>query len=159
MRKVIRATISATLTFTLGIGVTMLWSGLFPPNVSLCTLARNPGAYDGKAIRVKASASVISSSIFSENYISIYEPGCTEPDAAAVVKLDESYKRTSEVEAFINAPKEEIRNADIVIDGTFDQWATMGCFTPRFGLRATSITLLSPVSSGPLPSLPRPASP
>jgi hypothetical protein len=142
----------------LGICVSMLWSGLFPTNVSLCTLSRNPGAYDGKVIRVKASASVISSSIFPSNYISIYEPGCAEPDAAAIVKL-ETYEPTSDVEAFINAPKEEIRNADIVIVGKFNQWATMGCFTPRFGLQATSITLLSPVSSEALPNLRRPASP
>jgi len=57
-----------------------------------------------------------------------------------------------EVDEFINAPKEEYRNADVVIEGRFDQAATMGCFTPRFGITASSIRLLSPISSEPLPS-------
>jgi hypothetical protein len=159
MRKLIRLTISATATFALGVALTMLWSYLFPKQVSLCMLARNPGAYDQKIVRVDAWASVISSHIFSSNYLLIYEPGCTEPDAGAIVELDESYKPSPELEAFINSPTQEIRNAEIVVVGHFNQWATMGCFAPRFGVMATSIRLLSPVSSAPLPKMPKPASP
>ena len=36
-----------------------------------------------------------------------------------VVILDQSYKLTPEVDEFINAPKEEIRNAEVAIAGRF----------------------------------------
>lgn len=129
----------------------MFWSYLVPVEVTLCTLASDPEVYDQSYVRITASATVISSQL-SEPIIFIYASGCQEPDAAAVVILDESYKLTPEVDEFINAPKEEFRNADVVIEGRFDQAATMGCFTPRFGITASSIKLLSPISSEPLAS-------
>jgi hypothetical protein len=155
MRKLIPLTISAAVTFTLGVTFSMFWSYLFPRRVSLCTLARDPGAYHQKLVQVEALASVISSQRFESNSITIYEPGCTEPDAWASLKLDESLKSSPELAAFIDSPNQEIRDAKIVVVGQFDQWATMGCFSPRFGISVTSISLLSPVSSSPLPRLPQ----
>ena len=150
MRKLLRLAVAAPGLYTLCLAVTMCWSYLFPAEVSLCELARDPDAYHQSYVRITASASVISSQL-SDPIILIYQAGCTEPDAGAVVIVDGSYKLTPEVDEFINAPKEEYRNAQVVIEGRFDQWATMGCFTPRFGITASSIRLLSPISSEPLP--------
>jgi hypothetical protein len=150
MRKLLRIAVATPVAYTIWLGLTMFWSFLIPAEVTLCTLACDPEVYHLSFVRITGSATVISSQL-SEPMILIYEPGCPEPDAAAVVILDESYKLTPEVDEFINAPKEEYRNADVVIEGRFDQAATMGCFTPRFGITASSIRLLSPISSEPLP--------
>jgi hypothetical protein len=159
MRQFIRLTISAAVTFTLGVTLSLCWSHFFPRQVSLCMLARNSSAYHQKIVRVVASASVISSHTFDSNYITIYDPGCAEPDAWARVRLDESAKLSAELEAFIDSPQEEVRNAEIVVVGQFDQAATMGCFAPRFAISATSIGLLSPVSLAPLPKMSKGTSP
>ena len=155
MRKIIRLIISASVTFTIGVALSLLWIHLFPKRVTLCMLARDPGAYHQKVVQLRASAVVNSSPIFDSNYLIIGEEGCSEPDGWATIKLDESYKPSSEVEAFIDSPKPEIRQAEIVVVGQFDQAATMGCFAPKFGITATSIRLVSPVSSEPLPTMPR----
>jgi hypothetical protein len=159
MRKVIPLAISAAVTFTLGVTLSMFWSYLFPRQVSLCMLARSPGTYHRKIVRIEASASVISSKVFDSNSVIIYEPGCTEPDGWASIRLDESFKFSPELQAFIDSPKQEVRNAEIVVVGQFNQSATMGCFSPRFGISATSVRLLSPVSSAPLPRMPKRTSP
>lgn len=155
MRKLIRLIISVSVTFTLGVSLSMLWTYFFPKQVTLCMLARNPGAYHQKVVQIKASASVISSAIFDSNDLIVYEAGCTAPDGWATIRFDESYKPSAEVEAFIDSPKREIRKAEIVVVGQFDQAATMGCFAPKFAITATSIRLVSPISSEPLPKMPR----
>jgi len=158
IRKLIRPAISATLTFTLGVAIAMFWSHVFPKKVSLCMLARNPGAYDRKVVQIEALGSVISSPLFSQHSIIIFESGCTEPDAWATIELKKSYKATPEVDAFINSPQPEVRNARVVIVGQFDQWASMGCFSPRFGVKATSVRLISPVTSEALSKMAGPPS-
>jgi len=118
-------------------------------------LAQNPAAYDGKLITIEAFGSVTSSPIFEENYVVIFEPGCAEPDAWASIQLDASEKQNPELEEFINSRTPEIREATLVVEGQFDQWASMGCFSPRFGIKAATVKLLSPVATKPLPAMPR----
>lgn len=140
-------------TFAIGVFVSQLCSNLFPTQVSLCTLARNPGAYHQKMIQVRALGSVTSSQILDGNYLIAYEPNCTETDAWATIVLAESYKPGAEVDAFLDSPKQEIRKAEIVVRGEFDQGATLGCYAPRFAIMASSISLESAISSEPLPEL------
>ena len=158
MRKLIRSLISATFTFTLGVFLAGAWNNFAPKQVSLCMLARNPAAYDRKVIRVEALGSVISSPLYSERNIIIFEPGCTEPDGWAMIDVKESHP-SNEVMTFINSVQPEVRNAKVVIVGRFDQWAWLGCFSPRFGIRASEIRLVSPVQSEPLPKMPTRNSP
>ena len=155
MRRLIKSAISAIVTFTIGVLVSIAWSHVFPRRVSLCMLAQNPGAYDGKLITIEAFGSVTSSPIFEENDVIIFEPGCGEPDAWASIQLDPSEKRNPELEEFINSPTPEIREAKLVVEGQFDQWASLGCFSPRFGIKAATIKLLSPVATKPLPKMPK----
>jgi len=156
MRRFIRSAIFTPVTFALGVLVAMSWWHLFPRRVSLCMLARNPAAYDGKIIRVRVEAlgSVISSPIFPENDIFIFEPGCTELDAWASVRLDPDFEQNQEAAEFFNSRVPEIRDAKVVVEGQFDQRATMGCFAPRFALRKATVRLVSPVTSKPLPKMP-----
>jgi hypothetical protein len=114
----------------------------------LCEVARDPAKYDQQTIRVRASGWVTSSDLYRD--ASIYDLSCDTHPAGASVELDESYNPAVEVYEFLNDPKEEIRKADLVVIGKFDQWASQGCFTPQFGIRATSIELVSPVTSEPL---------
>ena len=118
-------------------------------------LAQNPAAYDRKLITIEAFGSVISSPILEENYLIIVEAGCAEPDAWASIQLDPSQKRNPELEEFINSPTPEIREAKLAVEGQFDQWASLGCFSPRFGIKAATVKLLSPVSTKPLPKMPQ----
>ena len=154
IRKPFRSAISATITFTLGLAISMFGSHLFPTKVSLCMLAHNPGAYDRKVVQVEALGSVISSPLFTDHSIIIFESGCTESGAWATIELNKSYKPTPDVEAFVNSQQAEVRKARVVIMGQFDQWASMGCFSPRFGIKATSVRLISPVTSETLPKRP-----
>ena len=154
MKRFIRSAILTPVTFALGVLVAMSWWHLFPRRVSLCGLARNPAGYNGKLIRVEALSSVISSSIFPENDIIIVEPGCAEPDAWASVRLDPNFEQNREVEEFVNSRAPEMREAKVVLEGIFDQRATMGCFAPRFAIRNATVMLLSPITSKPLPKMP-----
>ena len=151
MRRLTRALTSAAATFTIGVLIASAWSRVFPRQVSLCTLARNPGAYDGKAVRVEALGSITSSPIFSDKYIIIAEPGCSEPNGWASVQLNGSIRSSPEVNEFVNSARPEIRRAKVVVEGQFDQWASLGCFSPRFGIKAARVTLVSSVTTEPLP--------
>lgn len=155
MRRVLLSAGLALGTFVLGVLVTLAWWQLVPRPVSLCMLARNPAAYDGKRIRVEASGSVVSSTRVEENYLIIGEPGCLELNLAwAGVQLDPDFKQAREIDEFINSRTPEIRDAQVVVEGVFDQWATPGCFAPRFGIKNATVTLVSPVVSSPLPERP-----
>jgi len=114
-------------------------------------LAQNPAAYDRKLITIEAFGAVTSSPFFEENYVIIFEPGCAESDAWASIQLVPSEKRNPELDAFINSPTQEIREAKLVVEGQFDQRASLGCFSPRFGIKAATVKLLSPVATKPLP--------
>ena len=114
----------------------------------MCEVARDPAKYDQQIIRVRASGWVTSSDIYRN--VSIYDLSCETHPAGASVELDESYNPAAEVHKFLNYPREEIRKADLVVIGKFDQWASQGCFTPQFGIRAISIELVSLVTSEPL---------
>ena len=64
------------------------------------------------------------------------------------------FEQNREVEEFVNSRAPEIRDAKLVVEGLFDQRATMGCFAPRFALRKATVRLVSPVTSKPLPKMP-----
>jgi hypothetical protein len=114
-------------------------------------LASNPAAYNGQVVRVEALSSVIVSKVTNENFLTIFEPGCSAPDAVAMVELDPS--NSSAVAEFVNSKTPEIREAKLVVEGEFDPWATPGCFAPRFAIKDARVTLVSPVTSKPLPKM------
>lgn len=151
MRRVFLSAGLFPVTFVLGVLVTLAWWQLFTRRVSLCMLARDPAAYNGKRIRVEALGSVLSSPSFPENDILILESGCSEPNAAwASVRLDQDFQEDRQVHEFVNSRTLEIRDAQVVVEGLFDQWATMGCFGPRFGINNASLIVVSPITSRPL---------
>ena len=158
MRRLIKSAISATVTFTIGVLVSTAWFNAFPRRVSLCVLAQNPAAYDRKLITIEALGSVTASPILEENYIIIFEPGCAEPEAWASIQLDPAENRNSELDEFINSPTSEVREAKLIVEGEFDQWASLGCFSPRFGIKMATVKLLSPVATKPLPKRAEPDS-
>jgi hypothetical protein len=153
MRRFLPSLFALLITFIVGTAVVKLRFRFAPSApISLCTIARHPDIYDHKSVRIKASADVVSSDI-APTYITIYDLNCGPDDpAGAVVELSESNKLEPAVDAFVNHPKREVRNADVVVSGVFDQSATMGCFTPRFGLRNAKVELTSPVTAKPLPT-------
>jgi hypothetical protein len=155
MKKLARAALSIALTFVIGVFVTFAWAHLYPRRVSLCQLAWNPAAYDGKLVRIEALGSVSSSLMVDQNYIIIFEPACAaESSAWATIHLDPDLKVGPEVEEFVNSRAPEIREAKLVVQGRFDQWDTLGCFSPQFGIRNATVTLVSPVTSKALPQMP-----
>ncbi len=98
---------------------------------------------------------VWSSPIFGENNLIIGEAGCAEETAAlASVRLDPDVIQNPEVDEFLNSPTPGIREANLVVEGLFDEWATMGCFSPQFGIKNATVILASPVTSKPLPEIP-----
>ena len=93
------------------------------------------------------------SSDIAPNYIIIYDLNCAPDDpAGAVIDLNESNELAPVVDSFVNDPKREVRKAEVIVSGVFDQWATMGCFTPRFGLHNAKVELISAVTAEPLPT-------
>jgi hypothetical protein len=131
--------IFATLTFTFGVGVSFFEHRLFPTTVSLCDIARDPDWYDGKSVRVQASASAFYGSVL------ISDMKCFGKEHTSVVMDIHNIAVSPEVGAFIDDSKPEIHDADILVIGRFDQNATPGCFGPRFGIHAVSVELRSAV--------------
>lgn len=145
MRRHTISSILALLTFAVGVGCTLLFYTFMPPTVSLCALARHPQWYDQQVVRVTSSASALYGSVVISGAV------CEVEGAWAAVRLGENYKVAPEVEAFLTSEAPEVRKAEILVVGRFDQAATPGCYGPRFGIRATSVELKSPVSVEPLP--------
>ncbi len=145
LRRFVLSSICALLTFASGVGVTLLSYRFIIPTISLCELARHPEWYDHKVVRVEAAAEGLYEGII------ISEDKCESRDAWAVIIRDDSFTPRPEVESFLVGFNHEFRKAKIVIVGRFDQNATMGCFGPRFGIRATSLELISPITVVPLP--------
>jgi hypothetical protein len=154
MRKLIKRLGSAVVTFIIGVAISIAWSHLYVRKVSLCMLARDPAAYHGKTIRVEALGSVISSALYPEKDLVVFEPGCEESDAWAAIDLDRDQKLSAEVDQFMNSPTVEIRDAKVVVEGRFDQKFSLGCFSPRFRIRGATVRLVSQVTSKPLPQRP-----
>jgi hypothetical protein len=153
MRRILPSLIALLTTFIVGTAVVKLRFRFGPSApISLCTIARHPDDYDHKTVRIRASADVISSDLSPRNII-IYDLNCAPDDpAAAIVELSESNKLAPVVDTFVYDPKREVRKAEVIVSGVFDQWATMGCFTPRFGLNNARVELISPVTAEPLPT-------
>ncbi len=149
MRRTFSLIVGAFLICGIAIAVRSIRSNRSHRTISLCEVARDPAKYDQQIIRVRASGWVTSSDIYRG--ASVYDLSCDTHPEGASIELDESYNPASDVYAFLNYPKEEVRKADVVVLGKFDQWASQGCWTPQFGIRATSIELVSPVASEPLP--------
>jgi len=83
----------------------------------------------------------------------VWQEECEAAGALAVVLLDESYSPSAEVQAFRQTDDETPikRSADIIVEGRFDPNATPGCFAPRYGIIATNIEIVSPVTVEVLP--------
>jgi hypothetical protein len=145
MRRHTISTALALLTFALGVGCTLFSYNFIPPAASLCDVARHPGWYDQKVIRVTGSASAI----YGGTVIS--EARCEAEGAWAAVMPEEDYQPSPEVEAFLAGDIPEVRKAEVLVVGRFERDATPGCFGPRFGVRAQSVELQSPVTAEPLP--------
>ena len=153
MRKIVTSFIAALVTFTIGVLLTVLWSEISPKRVSLCTLAGNPAAYDGKRVRVEAVGVALSSPFFSENDVVISEPGCGAPDAAwASVHLSPSFKSSPPIDGFISSTP-GVREARVVVEGRFHQSAPSLCYAPPFSIQNATVKPVSPVTSKPLPGI------
>lgn len=156
MKRIITAITSLIITFILGVLVNIGSGFVYHRRVSLCQLARNPAAYQGKLVRIEASGSVLLSRVLQENYlIDIYEAGCDVPKASAIVQLEKNVTLSRETNEFINFQTEEIRSAEVVVEGVFDQRGERSiCFGPQFAIKSATLTVKSPVTSQLLPEMP-----
>src|SRR6267142_1792169 len=146
MRRPIISVGSATATFIIGVASTIGWHG-YSNELSPCRVAQNPARYDRKVVRVRGAATLMSSGL-PRNYLFVHDDECQIPDSVIGIELDESYKPESGVEEFLKDPRNEIRHSQVLVVGSFERW--MGCFGPRFGIRATQIKLLTPITTEPL---------
>ena len=132
-----------------GAGSWFIWFYFVPVTVSLCDLARHRDWYNKRIVRVAASASGLYEGVI------IADTGCDLSDSWAVVMIAKGYVPKPEVQAFIQpsfiGSEPPIRRANIVVIGRFDKNATMGCFGPEFGIRASSVELESEVVLEPFP--------
>jgi hypothetical protein len=165
MKRFIKATPVIFITFIIGVLAFMIWARLYTRRISLCEIARNPARYNGRLVRIETFGSVLSSRLIEENSVFIYERACSDTGLGtnAGVWLDPDFELSREADEFVNSRTPEIREAKVVVEGLFDQWATMGCFTPQFGIKDATLTLESPVTtlespvtSQPLPQMPTP---
>ena len=138
-RRFILSSFIAILTFAVGVSVDLLAYRFIPATVSLCQLAQHPDRYDGKLVRVKASASVFYGAV------TIWDDSCKGMGEAAVVMREKSFESGAEVRSFLTDSGPEIREAEVLVIGRFDQDAPMGCFGPPVGIHASRIELRSPV--------------
>jgi hypothetical protein len=148
MRK-LKYLAGAIATLLLGVGTSFLWFYLVPVNVSLCDLAHHRDWYDKRIVRVAAAASGVGEGII------VGDSRCDLSDAMAVIFLAKGYVPKPEIEAFLQPSGTEsepqIRSADVVVIGRFDKHATMGCFSPEFGIRVSNLELKSEVLVEALP--------
>jgi len=152
MRRHLRSLPFAIITFGLGVLLTLASWQFYPRRVTLSALAHNPAAYDGKLVRVEAVASSVGTSVDDEPHnIIISQTGCTEPDCWASVWPDQSQVTDARFNEFINVSYLQVKNAKVLVEGKFDQWASLGCFAPRFGIKKARITLLSEITTESLP--------
>ncbi|MFZ0063725.1 MAG: hypothetical protein WAL47_16960 [Pyrinomonadaceae bacterium] len=132
----------------LGVGTSFLWSYFVPVNVSLCDLAHHRDWFDKRIVRVAAAASGVGEGII------VGDSRCDLSYAMAVIILAQGYVPKPEIEAFLQPSGTEsepqIRSANVVVIGRFDKHATMGCFSPEFGIRAFNPELKSNVLVEPL---------
>ena len=119
MLRVIIFTVSIALSCAIGVTVRSIRSLQHPRTISLCEVARDPGKYNQKTIRIRASSWVTSSDIYRS--IVLFDTSCNTGVEIASVELDNSYNPAAEVDALLNYPREEIRKADVIVLGKFDQ--------------------------------------
>lgn len=149
MKKFIKASPLILVTFIIGVLATLCSARLYARRVSLCEVAQNPSAYEGKLVRIEAFGSAISRPPSEWNSVYIYETGCTGGGVVSSVWLDSDFQPSLEVDEFVNSETPEIREAKVVVEGVFDE--VMGCFGPPFIVRNATVTLKSAVTSKPLP--------
>ena len=98
---------------------------------------------------VPAAASGVGESVL------IGDSECDPNNSLASIVLAKDYVPKPEIQVFLQQPsvtdsEPQIRSANIVVIGRFDKHASMGCFTPEFGIRASNVELKSEVLIKPL---------
>ncbi len=151
MKRFIKASPLILVTFIIGVLVALCFARLYVRRVSLCRIAQNPAAYNGKLVRIEAIGSVISSGLGDKNYLQIYQ-ACKGDAVGSSVSLASDVQLSHEADEFINSQTLEIREARVVVDGVFNEWASLGCFTPQYGIKNATVTLKSAVISQPFPA-------
>ena len=148
MRK-LKYLAASTATLLFGVGACFLWFYFVPVTVSLCDLAQHRDWYDKRIVRVAAAASGV-----GESVLIIGDSGCDPSASLAMIVLAKGYVPKPEIQAFLQPSvtdsEPQIRSANIVVIGRFDKHASMGCFTPEFGIRVSNVELKSEVMLEPL---------
>lgn len=139
----------ATATLIYVVGSWLLWFYFVPVSVSLCDLAQHRDWYNRRIVQVAAAASGLYEGVL------IVDSECGLSDSWAVIMLAKGYVPKPQVQAFLQpsnlGSQPPVRTANIEVIGRFDKNATMGCFGPEFGIRASSVELKSEVVLEPFP--------
>jgi hypothetical protein len=134
-------------TFIVGVASAILLSEVSPPTVTLCQLAQNPSLYDGRIVRVEADGR---GGIFSRSML-IEDATCQLPDAWSSVSLVENVEPSAEALQLFTESDSDFFKARVVVTGRFDPNTSMGCFSPKFGIKTTSVKLKSAITTEPIP--------
>ena len=151
----------ALLTFTVGVGAVTSWLMLrkgAPKESSpqplpskefnlqplpYCEVARHPGLYHGKVVRVRATLS------FGSDGMYVFEDCDPVSALASLVELEDSEgaepKARNYVDEMLTDQAEfQVRKIDSIIVGRFDGEFSTGCWLPKYRIAATSIEKVSP---------------
>ena len=131
----------ATLLFGLATGLICFY--FVPIKVSLCDLERHPDWYNQRTVRLMAEANALGGR-------AIIGDTCCGLNRGAVIQFDEGYIPRADVREFLKHDLNEsepitFKKAEVQVLGRFDKNATMGCFSPEFGIVVTDLELRSPV--------------
>lgn len=140
MRKLISIVVALVVGVSAGLGSSELWFRVRNPVLPYCEVARNADAYHMKFVRVKAKVS-------GSGDMYIYE-SCDPVEAlAAWVQFEDRDRPPGgrDVYDLLFSDPTNRKFADAIVEGEFDAKTSLGCYLPKFRIKASKVKLISPV--------------
>ena len=138
MRKFISTVVALVVGVSAGLGSSAIWvrARVLP----YCTVAKNADAYHLRFVRLKAKVD------FRDDGATIYED-CDPDDALGTFIEFEEGAQPAVSTGLIFSDRSQIKTVDAIIEGEFESNFTLGCFGPKFRIRASKLEVTSPTET------------
>ena len=138
MRKFISIVVALIVGVSAGLGSSAIWvrARVLP----YCTVANNADAYHLRFVRVKAKVD------FRNDGATIYED--CDPDEAlgAFIEFEEG-AQPDESTGLIFSDSSPIKTVDAIVEGEFEANLSLGCYGPKFRIKASKFEVTSPAAT------------
>ncbi|HKU78099.1 MAG TPA: hypothetical protein VJR02_29555 [Pyrinomonadaceae bacterium] len=138
MRKFISIVVALVVGVSAGLGSSEMW--VCARVLPYCTVAKNADAYHLRFVRVKATVE------FRDDGATIYQD-CDSDEALGTFIDFEDGAQPAVSTGLIFSDTSQIKTVDAIVEGEFESDFSLGCYGPKFVIRASKFEVTSPTET------------